>query len=160
MILSHADCTDSLNMLYSEFSLTCDSLNRVINNSPYRIEKKKLEAKIRETKVINIPKNHEFILWQAARGIDTTMSSLAYGYSNELKKIPEDPNEQTYKDYKNHIAKLSTNIDNANKILSILMSQSKLVDLYIEETKDLPIYKAYIVYQALTKGGTNNLSEE
>jgi hypothetical protein len=152
--------TDSLDIVYTELSHICDSLNAVIQNSPNRIEKKRLEAKIRETKVINVPRDHEFILWQSDRGMDTTMSSLAFSYSNQIKKIPEDPNENIYKEHKTSVEALSKIVDASNRLLLLLIEQGELADLYIEKSKELPIYKAYIVYQALNKGGQNALSEE
>lgn len=150
---------DSLMVIYSALNKRCDSINLKIKTSSTNIERQRLGDKIKEVGV-KVPGNQEFILWQAARGIDTTLSHLAFTYSNQLKKLPSDTNEFILADYKIKQESISNDIELYDSQLLLLSKKDDLINLYLEEIKELPVYKTYIVYQALTKGGQNSLFEE
>jgi hypothetical protein len=155
-IISHRDSLEVVNIYISN---ECDSLRKKFMNSPYFIEKTKLETDLKELKV-NVPRDQEFIFWLADRGQDTTKVSLAFKYSNRLKNLHSDTTASLYNYCLDRSSLIAFSLEKDNRHLLVLEKQIGLIDLYLEQTKEFPVYKTYIVYQALTKGGSNSLFEE
>ncbi len=137
-----------------------DSLLELVKLSPNNIQRNNIAKKRAELKT-EIPKDQEYILWMARIGKDTTKAHLAYSYSLEIQKIPLEPIEQKYWESKKQIEQIKDELNSFDKQLSLLLTKGNLITIYEDNcSKDLPIYSTYIVYQALTKGGSNNLFEE
>lgn len=150
---------DSLNVKFTQLITKSDSLKKIMSEFVNIEARKSLEAKIKELDVI-VPKDQEFLFWLAERGMDTTIYHLAFVYSNEINNMPIELAEKEYDDIKAGLQDKVMEIEEFKTELALLTAKRDLINLDIASTKELPIYKAYIVYQALTKGGSNSLFEE
>lgn len=151
---------DSLQFIHNDVSKEIDSLRYKYRSSPYMVEKVKLEAELKALNVDIVPKDQEFLTWMAARGMDTTKAHFAFVYTNQLKNLKPDSSEYYYNKGLVKWNRITNELDKSIRQHSLIEKQIGLIDLYLEETKEFPVYETYIVYQALTKGGSNSLFEE